>query len=316
MRQGNFSEVRDVDLRPADRPALPRQRHPRKPHQPHQPGDRQRHLPGAEPAGPRQQLHREPRAHPDRERGRRARGLSHQRPRLALRALLDGEAGLRRRVARQHLHGQRRPTRATNNSESNNYNGVHRLHADPGLEQVLRVPRRLQPLLDAPVRGGLRHRQEQRARDPQREPRRLSGDVGPGQLPSRRASPSTGSPGTTNAIRVGTTYNLTGNLSWIREQPQLQGRRRRAPRQRRRLQPADAAAGPLHLRPELHEQPRRHRHRLLVRDDAARLPEPRAARPRGHLAAHQAQLRRRVRPGRLPASTGSCRCSSACAGTS
>jgi hypothetical protein len=27
---------------------------------------------------------------------------------------------------------------------------------------------------------------------------------------------STGSPGTTNAIRVGTTYNLTGNLSWIR----------------------------------------------------------------------------------------------------
>jgi hypothetical protein len=27
---------------------------------------------------------------------------------------------------------------------------------------------------------------------------------------------NTGSPGTTNAIRVGTTYNLTGNLSWIR----------------------------------------------------------------------------------------------------
>src|SRR6185436_8197392 len=25
----------------------------------------------------------------------------------------------------------------------------------------------------------------------------------------------TGSPGTTNAIRVGTTYNLTGNFSWI-----------------------------------------------------------------------------------------------------
>jgi hypothetical protein len=147
MRQGVFTEIKDVTTT-RHRPAVCGQRHPRQPHQPHQPRDRGRHLPAAQPAGARQQLHREQRGPADPERGRCEGGLSDQRSRVAVRPVLDGEEALRRAGARKHLHG-------ANNADNTNYNGPP-AYADARVEQVLRVPRRLQPLLDAPVRGGLR----------------------------------------------------------------------------------------------------------------------------------------------------------------
>ena len=148
---------------------------------------------------------------------------------------------------------------ATNNSDEQ-LQRRDRLHADARLEQVLRVPRRLQPVLDPPVRGGLRDREEQRARHPQREPGRVSRDLGPGQLPARglREHGLSG-----DDERDPRRHHLQphGQPVLDPQQPQLQGRNGCPHRQRRGVEPADAAPGPLHLRPQLHEQRRRHRHR-------------------------------------------------------
>jgi hypothetical protein len=126
---------------------------------------------------------------------------------------------------------------------------------------------------------------------------------------------STGSPGTTNAIRVGTTYNLTGNLSWIRSNHNFKvgadARLVSGAVSNPQTQPQGRFT-----RPQLHEQRRRYRHRLLLRHHDARAAQPQCSATSWTPAAHQAELRRRVRAGRLPGSTASSPCSWAFAGTS
>ena len=148
--------------------------------------------------------------------------------RLALRPLLHGQAELRRPVARQHLHG-RRGSPATNNSESNNYNGVLGLHADPRLEQVLRGAGRLQPLLDAPVRRGLRRatRTTSSASRTATSPP-IPETLGHRQLPARRLRATRARRARRTRSAWARTYHLTGQLLLDPRQAQLQGRRGRS----------------------------------------------------------------------------------------
>ena len=247
MRQGNFSEIRDRDLRSAHRPALPGQRHPRRPHQPDHRGRWRRHLPGAQPAGPRQQLRREQRAHADGERRRRAPRLPRQRALVALRAVLDGQAGLRRAGARatSSWAAQQLPT------IRRNYNGVLGYTQTLGSNKFYELRVGYNRYWTAPVRRGLRHRQEQRARASRTAtwpPIPETSGIASFRPAGLRATPAR--PGTTNADprrHAPTTSPTTSPGSASKHNFKVGADVRLV--QRRRVQPADAAAGPLHLRP-------------------------------------------------------------------
>ena len=110
----------------------------------------------------------------------------------------------------------------------------------------------------------------------------------------------TGSPGFTNSVRIGQTRAALGQLHVAREQAHAQVRRRRALHQLDAHESGDAAARHLHVRPQLHEQPRRRQHRAAVGQLSPRPSQPRAAELRRHLPRGRDQLPRLLPAGRLP----------------
>ena len=297
MRQGNFSEIRDVVHDPLTGQPFPGNVIPAGRQNPitRQVLNEIYPLPNA--AGPRQQLRGEHRAHPDRERGRRAHRLPGERQRLALRPLLDGETGLRRPVSREHLHGQRRPPRRPTTPSP----------ATTTASSATPTPSGRTKFFEVRV-GYNRYWTHQFAEDFGVDKNNQLG-IPNGNLSAYPESSglasfqpagftNTGSPGTTNAIRVGTTYHLTGNFSWLHGKHNFKAGADARFVSGAVSNPADAAAGAVHVRPQLHEPGRGLRHRLLDRDHAPRLSQPDPARRGRHLAAHPPQLRRPLRPGR------------------
>jgi hypothetical protein len=172
---------------------------------------------------------------------------------------------------------------ATNNSTSSNRNGVVGYTRAIGFEQVLRAARRLQPVLHASVRRRFRSGQEQPARHPERQPRGLSRNVWHRQLSGvglqqhrvarddQRRARWTNHPHHEQSVVADRQA-----FDEVRRGPEaLQGRRDKS---------ADAAAGPVHVRRQLHEPCRRRGNRVFVRELHARVSDPHpAGRAVGHV---------------------------------
>ena len=253
MRARRSQRARHADLRSAERASVRRQHHPGRSHQPDHAAGR-RHLAAAEPVGPGRQLHREQRRRAGAGRVRHPQRREPGSMGVGLRPLLQSRSRLRRAAHGQHLHGRREPVRV------GQLQPRARTHLDVVIEPAQRVQGWHQQVRPRAVRFRLRDPEEQRARYSQRQHRGSPVHLRYRRLQRRRLS----------AHRLSWLHQLgadwqdgaaLGQLHVGGRQALGEIRRRRPFHHVDADQPADAAARSLHLRSQLHEQPRRGQHR-------------------------------------------------------
>ena len=186
-----------------------------------------------------------------------------------------------------------------NRSESGNYNAVigHTYTLSSARLNEFRFGINKYDL--APVRFRFRYPEEQRAGDPQWQHRGAPLHIRHRRLQCDRL-PAYCLAGIQQFRADRQDSAVLRHLHLARRQALAEIRRRLPEHLVNADQPPDAAPRIVHLRPQLHQQPRRREHRAPVRQFPPRSAESRSARFRRHLSRSQDSLRRLLRAGRLP----------------